>query len=178
MAATRLESDYAAWFGRADHVPIDEAGVEFGPAAIAATNPHRFEMELLTGVIAFRPADGVIVGVHEIATGEFWSRGYVPGEPLFPPVLMIEVVGQLCSFYWQKTHPADGRTFALAEIQRARFHGGAGIGDRLIVVARAVDLNPRKARFDTAGFVASRRVFDATIVGMALRPTKAPPQVH
>ena len=116
--------------------------------------------------------------MREVAPAEFWARGYIPGESLFPPVLMIEVVGQLCSFYWQKTHPADGRTFALAEIKRARFHAGVGNADRLVVVARAVDLNPRKAQFDTAGFVATRRVFDATIVGMALRPRKATPQPH
>lgn len=154
-----------------DH-PIDEPQIEFGQAAISETNPHRFEMELLSGVIAFRPTDGVIAGVKYVAETEFWALRHCPNAPIFPPVLMIEVASQLCAFYWKKTHPADRRTFALGEIKAARFHGAPAIGDRLVVVAKAVDLKHRKAEFDTAGFVAGRRLFDATIVGMALRPPK------
>ena len=151
-----------------DRERIVESRLEFGPAEIALTNPQRFEMSLLSGVIAFRPADGLIVGVKLIAPDEFWVRGYSPTEPVFPPVLLIEVAGQLCSFYWCKTHPADRRTFALSQIKTVEFHAPVSVGDRLVVVGKAVDLNLRRAEFDVAGFVADQCIFEATIVGMAL----------
>ena len=153
----------------ADWGLIDESQWDFGSAEIQQTNPHRFEMALLSGVIAFQPRDGFIVGVKHVTGGEFWARGIPPSEATFPPVFMIELIGQLCSFYWRRTHPADQRTFALAEIETARFHAAAVAGDRLILVAKATDMNPRRAVFDTAGFIAGKLVVEAAIVGMALK---------
>jgi 3-hydroxymyristoyl/3-hydroxydecanoyl-(acyl carrier protein) dehydratase len=148
--------------------PLDEHPMEFGPDAISELNPHRFEMQLLSGVLTFQPQAGLIIGVKHVTSDEFWVRGYYPDNPVFPAVLMLEVAGQLCSFYWQKKHPVDKRTFALGEVKRARWYAEAATGDRLIVIAKAIDLNRRKAEFDTAGFVHSKRLFDATLVGMAL----------
>ena len=173
MTAPQRDAASQEWLrmilNRDDLEPIDESRIEFGPKAISEANPHRFEMALLSGVIAFRPADELIVGVKDVTANEFWGPGHLLSDPVFPPVLMIEVVAQLCSFYWVKTHPTDRRSFILGGLNAARFHSTPVIGDRLIVIAKAVDMNPRKALFDTAGFVTGKRVFEATIVGMAMR---------
>jgi 3-hydroxyacyl-[acyl-carrier-protein] dehydratase len=147
---------------------LDQLPVEFGSDAISSLNPHRFEMMLLSAVVLFRPQASLIVGVKQLADDEFWTRGYSPGTATLPRVLMIECAGQLCSFYWQKTHPSDKRTFALGEIKCAKFYEDIVAGRCLMVVAQAIDMNRRKAEFNTAGFVDGQRAFDATIVGMAL----------
>ena len=157
---------------RVDLEPLDESMLEFDKASISAINPQRFEMNMLSGVVAFRPTEGLIVGVKYVAKNEFWTRCYGPSNSLLPSVFMVEAMGQLCSFYWQKTHPTDGRTFVLGGVEVAKFHAPVAIGDKLILAAKAVDLKPRKATFQTAGFVAEQRVFEARIVGMGLKSSK------
>lgn len=151
--------------------PLDELPIEMDADAIALLNPHRFEMALLSDVRLLRPQSGLIVGSRLLDLEEFWVAGNSPGTNTLPSVLMIEIAGQLCSLYWQKLNPSDKRTFALGEIKRARFYADVAAGNRLVVVAKTVDMNRRKAEFDTAGFVDGKCVFEATIVGMALTRT-------
>ena len=140
--------------------------IEFGPEEIRKRNPHRHELELLTGVIAFRPEEGIIIGEHQARPDAFWVRGHIPGRPLFPGVLMVETAAQLCSFFWRTRFPEVDRFFGFGGIENTRFRGTVGPTDRLIVVGKSVQLKPRRAIFDTQGFVDGAMVFETRIMGM------------
>ena len=140
--------------------------LEYGPEEIRKRNPHRFELELLHGVIAFRPEDGIVVGEHRATDDAFWVRGHIPGRPLFPGVLMVELAAQLCSFHWRMQYPDIDRFFGFGGIENTRFRGTVGPGDRLIVVGKVFDLKPRRTIFDTQGFVEDRMVFETRIMGV------------
>jgi 3-hydroxyacyl-[acyl-carrier-protein] dehydratase len=142
--------------------------IEYGPEEIRKRNPHRDEMELLTGVIAFRPEQGIIVGEHRSHPDAFWIRGHIPGRPLFPGVLMVESAAQLCSFYWRTKYPDVDRFFGFGGIESTRFRGLVGPADRLILVGKSVQLKPRRAKFDTQGFVNGSMVFETRIIGMPM----------
>jgi 3-hydroxyacyl-[acyl-carrier-protein] dehydratase len=150
----------------ADLREFDLEKVEFGPEAIRKLNPHRYEMELLSSVIAFRPDDGIIIGDHIASPDAFWVRGHVPGRPLMPGVLMVELAAQLCSFYWRSQYPEHPGFFGFGGIEATRFRGTVAPGDRLIVIGKPVEVKPRRAIFEAQGFVGDRMVFETRIIGV------------
>lgn len=145
---------------------FDLEKVEFGPEQIRKFNPHRYEMELLSSVIAFRPGDGIIVGDHHATADAFWVRGHIPGRPLMPGVLMVELAAQLCSVYWRAQYPEYTGFFGFGGIEETRFRGAVVPGDRLIVVAKSIEVKPRRAIFEAQGFVGDRMVFETRIIGI------------
>jgi len=138
----------------------------FGPEHIRSRNPHRYEFELLNGVLEFDAENGLIVGVHHVIEDAFWVRGHIPGRPLFPGVLMVELAAQLCSFYWRESFPEVDRFFGFGGIESTRFRGPVAIGEHLLVMGKVVSVKPRRAIFDTQGFVGDRMIFESRITGL------------
>jgi 3-hydroxyacyl-[acyl-carrier-protein] dehydratase len=145
---------------------FDLTRYEFGLEEIRKRNPHRHEMELLSGVIAFRPDDGIIVGDHVARADAFWTRGHIPGRPLLPGVLMVEIAAQLCSFFWREQYPEHSGFFGFGGIEATRFRGAVQPGDRMIVVGKSIEVKPRRATFEAQGFVGDRMVFETRIIGI------------
>ena len=145
---------------------IDLNTLVFDRDAVRALNPHRYEFDLLHGVIAYDPEQGLIVGQHRAAEDAFWARGHIPGRPIFPGVLMIETAAQLCSFYWNETLPDQTSFFGFGGIESTRFRGVVKPGDQLVIVGKSVQLKLRRAIFDTQGFVDNKMVFESRIIGV------------
>jgi 3-hydroxyacyl-[acyl-carrier-protein] dehydratase len=109
----------------------------------------------------------VIVGYKDVRDDEFWVRGHIPGRPLLPGVIMCEAAAQLCSFYYVKAM-ADERFLGFGGMNEVKFRGAVEPGHRVILIAKAVDLRPRRAVFDCQGFVDGAMVFQGQIVGMPM----------
>jgi 3-hydroxyacyl-[acyl-carrier-protein] dehydratase len=150
----------------ADLQDFDLDALEFDREAIRLRNPHRYEFELLHGIIAFRPDEGLIIGEHRASDDAFWVRGHIPGRPLFPGVLMVETAAQLCSFYWREKFPDQKNFFGFGGIESTRFRGVVEPGDRLVIVGKSIQLKPRRAIFDAQGFVRDKMVFETRIMGI------------
>lgn len=150
-----------------DLTGIDISRPEISIEEIRAINPHRYEMEQLSGILKFDPANKLIVGYKDITRDEFWVRGHIPGRPLMPGVMMVEAAAQLCTFYYKKCIP-DDRFLGFGGVDKVKFRGTVLPGDRLILVARNTELRPRRATFDTQGIVDGRVVFEGVIIGMAV----------
>jgi 3-hydroxyacyl-[acyl-carrier-protein] dehydratase len=150
----------------ADLSKFDLDHLEYGPEEVRKRNPHRFEMELLSGVVAYRPDEDLIIGVVETSPDDFWVRGHIPGRPLFPGVLMVEASAQLCSFYWRSVFTDHEKFFGFAGIEDTRFRGTVNPGDRLILVGKSIDVRPRRAIFDTQGYIGDEMVFETRVKGM------------
>jgi len=145
---------------------LDLDTLEFGPDRIREFNPHRHEMELLTGVIAYMPDDGLIVGEVAPNPTAFWVRGHIPGRPLFPGVLMVEAGAQLSSCFWRAKFPDSDKFFGFGGIDNTRFRGVVTPEDRLIMVGKALEVRARRALFDVQGFVDYKMVFETRIMGI------------
>jgi len=150
----------------ADLSEFDLGTLEFDREEIRKRNPHRYEFELLHGVIAFRPEEGIVIGEHRASEDAFWVRGHIPGRPLFPGVLMVETAAQLCSFFWRETYPEVSSFFGFGGIENTRFRGVVEPGDRLIVIGKCVQVKPRRVVFDAQGVVGDKMVFETRIKGM------------
>jgi 3-hydroxyacyl-[acyl-carrier-protein] dehydratase len=151
-----------------DFREFDLDQVEFGPEEIRARNPQRHEFELLHHVLAFRPEESLIIGDHYAKPDAFWVRGHIPGRPIMPGVLMIELAAQLCSFYWRAAFPDEKRFFGFGGIEHTRFRGEVVPADRLIVVGKSVQLKSRRAIFDAQGFVGDSMVYESRIIGLPI----------
>ncbi len=141
------------------------AGIE----ELRGANPHRFEFEMLTGIVHLDPARHLIVGFKDIKDTDFWARGHMPGFPLFPGVLMCEAAAQMCGFYYitQKIG-AEGVLLGLAGIDEARFIRQVRPGERLVIVGTGVKVHRRLTRFRCVGQVGTEKAFEAVITGVPL----------
>ena len=137
-------------------------------AEILRVNPQRFEMEQLSAIVLIDQEQQLIAGYKDVRADEFWVRGHMPNYPLMPGVLMCEAAAQLCAFYMDSAKLKLGDFIGFGGMENVRFRGTVKPGDRLVLVAKAKDLRPRRCIFDVQGFVGSIMVFHADIIGVPL----------
>jgi len=151
---------------------VDPATLDFSrPVAtrddILRINPHRHEFALVDAVVLFDAERGVYAGYHDVRPDDWWTRGHIPGRPLFPGVLMIECAAQLSSYLTHRVLETD-RFVALAGVDEVKFRGTVEPPCRFVVVGRGLEVRPRRIRCATQGFVNNTMVFEAVITGMLL----------
>ncbi len=151
---------------------LDPGSLDFGHLladrqAIADALPHRHEFALLDGVLFCDQHSGTYAGYYDVRADAWWARGHVPGRPLLPGVLMIEIAGQLASFLTSR-FLGERRFVALAGVEDVKFRDTVEPPCRLVMIGKAIDLRPRRTRCLSQGFVGEKMVFEGTITGMSL----------
>jgi 3-hydroxyacyl-[acyl-carrier-protein] dehydratase len=97
-------------------------------ADIPSHLPHRYPFLLVDRVLAREP--GVKVVAEKLVTnGEPYLQGHLPGQPLVPGVLLLEMLAQAGGFL--EAEGLHGAAIFLAGVQDARFRAPAFPGDRL-----------------------------------------------
>ena len=134
---------------------------------IAQVNPHRHEFALLDAVVLFDESSAIFAGYHDVRADEFWVRGHIPGRPLFPGVLMLEVAAQLASYMKYRILGRE-TFFGLTGLDQVKYRGTVEPPCRFVVVGHGVEVRPRRTRCLTQGFVNGTMVFEAMISGMSL----------
>jgi len=131
--------------------------------------PHRFEMEMLSGLLMLDPSRRLIVGYKDVRADEFWVRGHMPDYPLLPGVLMCEASAQLCCLYnlLTKVNGLDV-LMGLGGLENTRFFRPVRPGDRLVIVGHGLKVHRRLTRFHAIGTVNREKVFDTTVIGVPL----------
>ncbi len=150
-----------------DVTQLDLTRIAYSQEDIRRVNPQRYEFEQLTAVVLVRQDEHLIVGYRDVRPDEFWTKGHMPGRPIFPGVLMLECAAQLCAFYCGKYVSPEG-IFGFASIDGVRFRGLVTPGQRLVLVAKGRVVNPHRSQFDTQGFVDGKMVFEGTILGLRI----------
>jgi 3-hydroxyacyl-[acyl-carrier-protein] dehydratase len=136
---------------------------------IRAVNPQRYEMEQLTAIVYVDTEKGIIAGYKDVRPDEFWVRGHMPGDPLMPGVLMCEAAAQLASFYIVKYSGVPyGNFIAYGGIENVRFRAPVRVGDRLVLIGKAIKLHRRQSIFNMQGFVGSTMVFQGQVIGVGM----------
>jgi 3-hydroxyacyl-[acyl-carrier-protein] dehydratase len=148
---------------------IDLTRFEFGIDEIRAVNPHRHEFEMLDGIVRFSREPLSAIGVKRVRGDQWWCRGHLPGHPIFPGVLMVEAGAQAASFCFHKEFgKLEGKFFGFGGIEEVRFRGSVHPGDDFVVAVRAEVCRWRRAIFNMQGFVGSRLVCEAKIIGVTV----------
>jgi 3-hydroxyacyl-[acyl-carrier-protein] dehydratase len=143
---------------------IDLNRVLFDQEAVRECNPQRGEMEMLNGVIWANPEKGQILGYKDIGPNEFWVSGHIPGRPLFPGVLMIELGAQLASFYTRKYLNWKG-FIGFGGVEGVKFRQQVLPGCRMLILGQRVWERHRRVACQVQGVVEGNLAFEGTIIG-------------
>ncbi|NOZ24341.1 MAG: beta-hydroxyacyl-ACP dehydratase [Planctomycetes bacterium] len=144
---------------------IDLSQVEVSIEGVRECNAQRYEMEQINGIIKFDTDNRYVVAYKNVRDDEFWVRGHIPGRPLLPGVLMAEAAAQACTYYYKRC-TNDDRFLGFGGLDKVKFRGTVVPGDRLIIIAKNVELKRRRAVFETQGVVDGRLVFEGIVTGM------------
>jgi len=150
-----------------DPAQLDCSKLLAGRAEIQQILPHRHEFALLDGVVLFDLERGIAAGYHDVRADAFWVRGHLPGRPLFPGVLMIEVAAQLASYVHLRLFPGAG-FMGFVGVDQVKFRGMVEPPCRFLIVGRAKQLRPRRMVCEVQGFVGPAMVFEGEITGMTV----------
>jgi 3-hydroxyacyl-[acyl-carrier-protein] dehydratase len=153
--------DPADYIEREIAIPMDE---------VRTANPQRGDFEHLNGLYVCDLEQKLAVGVRHIPTDPFWAAGHIPGNPLLPGVLMLESLAQVCSYYFKiAMQPDPSRFFGWGGLDAVSFRGAVLPGETMIIAARNLEVRPRRAKFDTQGFVNGKCVVEAKVTGLIVQ---------
>ncbi len=139
----------------------------FGPEEIREANPQRFEMEQLDAITYLDVDNAACVGWKSVRDDEFWVRGHIPGRPLMPGVVQVECLAQISSFLTKKTYDVPG-FFGFGGIDGVKFRAQVEPSDRLVLIARRIEIRKRRALYDTQGWVGNKLAVEGRITGVLL----------
>ncbi len=152
-----------------DPVAAASNGVLHDMEGVHELIPQRHEMALLHGIFEHDREAKRAVGFHDAKDTDFWVRGHIPGRPVMPGVVMVEIAAQLCawisSFEMSKD---DGKFFGFGGIEKVRFRGEVRPGDRLVMVCVVDRMRRGMATFSAQGFVGEKLVFEGGILGVMM----------
>ncbi len=151
-------------------IPVELWNLErvlFGPDEIGQAIPQRFEMVQVDAVTHFDEEARQIVGYKDVGDDEFWVRGHIPGRPVLPGVVALEALAQLSTIFYAKVNP-DAGFVGLGGVDRVKFRRAVVPGDKLILLSMPRAIRPRRAIFDTQGWVNGRLAVQAEIIGVRM----------
>ena len=148
---------------------IDLTKVAVTKEEILKLNAQRFEFEQLDKLVYLDVENCIAVGMKHQKKDEFWTRGHIPGRPIMPGVMMIEMAAQLSSVVFHKKLDTQGKVFfGFGGVNNVKFRGSVEPGQDYYMMVQSVKIRPRIAVFEAQGFVDNKLVFEGEITGLVI----------
>jgi 3-hydroxyacyl-[acyl-carrier-protein] dehydratase len=131
--------------------------------------PQRFEFAQLDAIIHVDPQAGTAAGYRDVRPDEWWCRGHMPGQPIFPGILMLECAAQLAAFVQHMHFPVDQGFMAFGGVDGAKFRGSVIPPSRVILTGRLVEARSRRFVCDIQSYSGGEMVFEGRITGLPFK---------
>lgn len=128
--------------------------------------PHRFEFQVLDGICHLDRENNHVVAFADIRPDAWWVKGHVPGRPLLPGVMMLEMAAQTAAIGAKEKGVESFIGFG--GVENCKFRESVVPPARLYLIAIGADLRPRRIVSDTQGVVDGRLIFEARITGLTM----------
>ena len=146
---------------------IDTDNVVADIEEIRKVIPHRYEFEMLSGILYIDRDKRKIVAYKDVSKDDFWARGHLPGRPIMPGVLIAEATAQMTCYLAMNI--LDDRPFiAFARLDDVRFRRPVIPNCKLILMAELKTLSKRHVVSNCQAYVDSALVFEGKITGMRM----------
>lgn len=145
-------ADFAAVVRAAKKRPLFVPGagaraVDFGRSHVETMVPHRDPFLFVDGIRAFDATEKAVLGYRQIDAADPVFRGHFPGEPVYPGVLLLEMMAQLSLCLWHLCdagqEPGSARKgparVRLLRVLDAWFLAEVRPGDRIEIAARMIE---------------------------------------
>ena len=162
-----LPEDWSAWARAFRRRPLWEpaastARVSLGRSEIERLIPHRPPFLLIDEITAVDLKQNAAQARRVIDAGDSIFRGHFPGDPVYPGVLQLEMVGQLGVWLAQHMRASEeGISIRAIKVHHAVFAGPVLPGEAVDVRARIL------ADDDTTAIVAGQVTGAAGIASIA-----------
>ena len=138
-----MPDDFAAHSLRRERIvaPSIPRTHDLGPTELDAMIPHRDPFRLIDGIDHYDASASTIRGHRAVAPDDPVFAGHFPGEPVYPGVLLLEMLGQLglCLLYLDDTAEAGSAGARLLKVHHATFLAPVVPGAALTLEARALE---------------------------------------
>ena len=148
---------------------VDTSRVLYTREQIYERLPQKYEFAQLDGIYHLNNTDGIVAGYREVRADEWWCRGHMPGNPIFPGVLMMECAAQLSAFAQLFVMPVEGAFMGFGGVDGAKFRGSVIPPARIDLVGKRVEARSRRFVCDVQAYCQGTMVFEGRITGMPIK---------
>jgi len=153
-----------------DFDQIDLSTTVVGRETLDRYLKQRNRFEMLDGIVHEDVEGGVLVGYKDIRGDDWWAADHIPGRPMFPGALQIELAAQLAAYDYSAHRFADelpeGTFVGFGGVENVRFRGLVEPDSRLIMATRLLKSSRRMFRYTAQGFVDRSLVFQGDVIGV------------
>lgn len=124
--------------------------------------PHRYPFLFVDDIYEIEYQKKV-VGIKNVSFNEPWILGHFPDEPVFPGVLLIETMAQICGFIFYDEEKGGKFISYLSKIDNAKFIGKVAPGHTVVVEGTLENLFGNFAKVKAVAIVNKKKVAEAKI---------------
>ncbi|NLN74944.1 MAG: 3-hydroxyacyl-ACP dehydratase FabZ [Armatimonadetes bacterium] len=103
---------------------------------IRDTIPHRYPFLLVDRIVEVSEDGDYCVGIKNVTANEKILQGHLPGQAIFPGVLIVEHMAQVGCYLLMTKPEAEGKLAYFAAIDGVRFKRAAIPGDTIVTTVR------------------------------------------
>lgn len=148
---------------------VDPSRVLYSREQIYERLPQKFEFAQLDGIYHLDKKAGTVAGFRDVRPDEWWCRGHMPDNPIFPGVLMMESAAQIAAFAQLHVMPVEGAFMGFGGMDNAKFRGSVIPPSRIDFVGKMIEARSRRFVCDVQAYCNDTMVFEGRITGMPLR---------
>lgn len=130
--------------------------------------PQQHEFRLIDAITHLDCDQGHAIAYRDITRDQWWCKGHIPGNPIYPGVLMLESAAQLAAYMERYADESFKGFVGYGGVDDCKFRRTVEPTSRLWLLAKRIEARARRIVCRTQGVVDGTLVFEATVTGLLI----------